>query len=648
MKLSRFAGRLRSKEPRGDFVLETMLSSIGEGIVVYDRELRYQIWSPFMERLTGLSTAHVMGKRALEVFPHLVNQGVDELLHRALGGESVESADRPFRDPSSGAEWWLAGRYAPLRNPAGEIVGVVALIRDISERKRAEQALADSEHELAIHNSVAEVFLTVADEEMYERVLNIVLQALDSKHGVFGYIDTEGSLVCPSMTREIFEQCAMAGKSIVFPKDSWGGIWGTSLTTKKAVLSNSPGKVPDGHIAIGRCIFVPIVDREELIGLLAVANRETDYSEGDRELMESVARRIGPILHARLARDSQESERLRAEEALRESERRYRAVVEQQTELVERFDEDGTVTFVNDAMCRFFGVSRRYLIGTKFSPLMSDDDREATERHLASLSLVNPVGVNEVPCVAPDGSKRWLSWTNQALYDDEGNFVEFQAVGRDITEQRKAADNLLRTLAEKDALLKEVHHRVKNNMAVISSMISLQGKDFTDPEIADGMAKIQGRIRAMALVHDQLYHSGDFQKIDLGEYAGRLTDALFQTHPERVGKVDLQTRIADVAMTIDMAIPCGLILNELVSNSLEHAFPNEKRGEIVVSLDLCEDGRFELGVTDNGVGSREDAGADQGSGFGLQLVELLAKQLGGEVEIRWDHGADIRVRFAQE
>ncbi len=101
-------------------------------------------------------------------------------------------------------------------------------------------------------------------------------------------------------------------------------------------------------------------------------------------------------------------------------------------------------------------------------------------------------------------------------------------------------------------------------------------------------------------------------------------------------------------MTIDVAIPCGLILNELISNSLEHAFPDGARGEIVVALNECEDGRCELAVTDNGVGSQLDAGVDRGGRFGLQLVELLAQQLGGELEIRWDDGADVRVRFLPE
>ncbi len=354
---------------------------------------------------------------------------------------------------------------------------------------------------------------------MYERVLDIVLEVLDSRHGVFGYIDPEGSLVCPSMTREIFEESRISDLSNVFPADSWGGLWGECLTTKRTMLSNSSGRLPDGRIEIARCVFVPIVDGDELIGLLAAANRDTDYVDSDRDLMESIARRIGPILHARLARDLREQERLKAEEALQ------------------------------------------------------------------------------------------------------------------------------RALGEKDALLREVHHRVKNNMAVILSMIGLQSEGVVDQATVDGMKKIQGRIRSMALAHDQAYRSEDFRRVDLGDYTRRLTDSIFQSHPGRVGKVDLRLQIADLAVTIDVAVPCGLILNELIGNALEHAFPDGGRGEVVVALEMNNDGRVELAVIDNGDGRRGDTGADRRGGIGLQLVELLAKQLGGDLEMRWEGGADVRVRF---
>jgi len=628
--------------------METIVASLGEGLVLCDRELRFRAWNPFMERLTGMPASEVIGHTVLEVFPHVTEDVPVALLRRALEGESGESEDTPFSVPTTGRSGWIVARFDPYRNADGEIVGAVGLIRDVSDRKRAERALAASRRELEIHTRIAEVFLTVEDEEIYERVLEVVLQAFDSPHGVFGFIDDEGNLVCPSMTPGISEQCRMDDTTIVFPQSAWAGIWGEALSTKRSVLSNEPGHVPEGHIAIRRCVFVPIVERAERIGLLAVANRDTDYTEEDRVQLEAIAGHIGPILHARLARDREENERLRIERALRASRMRYRAVVDQQTELVERFTEDGTITFVNDAVCRFFDVDRRSLIGTKFHPLMSDGDREATQRHLASLGPDNPVGVIEVECVARDGSKRWLSWASQALVDDDGNFVEFQSAGRDVTEQKQAEDDLRRALADKNELLKEVHHRVKNNMAVISSMISLQSVDVVSDETVHSLNKIRDRIRAMALIHDQMYRSEDYRNVDLGEYARRLTDSLLQAHADRAGSIVLQTRICDVAVNIDVAIPCAMILNELVTNSLEHGFQAGTRGEIVVTLDRLEDSRLELAVADNGVGFNEDSVFRGQKRMGLELVALLAKQLGGELETRWENGADVRVRFAFE
>jgi PAS domain S-box-containing protein len=647
-KLSEVTRRWKRGPAEADLALSTVLSSIGEGLVVYDRDLRFQMWNPFMERLTGLSAAEVLGREALEVFPDFADHEVIGHLSRALDGESVSSTDTRFQIPFSGREGWVVARYHPHRDTAGNIIGVISIVRDVSDRKRAEQALAASQRELSIHNRIAEVFLTVPDVEMYGTVLDLVLEALESRHGVFGYIDNEGSLVCPSMTRDIFEECQMSDKTIVFPRESWGGIWGRSLSTKTSILSNVPGEVPQGHIAIERCIFVPIVDREELIGLLAVANRSAEYVDSDRVFMESIARRIGPILHARLARDREEKDRLRAEEEVRASARRYRAVVDQQTELVERFKKDGTVTFANDAMCRFFGVTRQGLIGSKFLPLMNDEDRENMVKQLASLSPDCPIGVIEAPCVAPDGSKRWLSWTNRALFDADGDIVEYQAVGRDITEQKKAEDDLRMALADRDALLREIHHRVKNNMAVIMSMVSLQSNGLSDSASAEALAKVRGRIRAMALVHEQIYRSGDFHGVDLADYARSLIGALHDAHTRELGHVEIRRRIGKVAMPMDLAIPCGLILNELIGNSFEHAFSDGRRGEVEVVLDHCEDGQVELGVIDNGVGFDRGIGPDREAGFGLQLVGLLAQQLGGEVEIVSDDGADIRVRFSLE
>ena len=501
------------------------------------------------------------------------------------------------------------------------------------------------EWELAIHNRIAESFLTTPGDEMYAVVLDIVLEALDSRHGIFGHLDSAGDLVVPSLTREIFDECRVTDKSIVFPRSSWGGIWGEALLHGTSVLSNSQGTVPDGHIPIDRALFVPIIDGREVIGLLGVANRATDFSERDRTMLETIARHVGPILHARLERDEKELERSRVESELRDSERRYRAIVEQQTELVLRLTRDGTITFVNDALCTYSGMSREALIGESFRRFVSEKMADQTEWHLAKLTPAAPVGENEIEWQAPDGSVRYIAWINHALYDDGGSFIEYQAVGRDVTDRRRAEEELREALAEKEILLREIHHRVKNNMAVISSLLNLQSDGVADAVAIDVLRSMRDRIRTMALVHDQLYRSGDFANVDLAAYIGSVTDALYQAHSSRADNVAIRTEVADVTMEIDDAIPCGLILSELISNAFKHAFPGDRRGEILVVLEETPEGAIELVVKDDGVGSSTNDALRGRSGFGLEMVVLLVKQLGGAIEFSCREGMEAIVRF---
>lgn len=509
----------------------------------------------------------------------------------------------------------------------------------------AEPSPAEPEWELAIHNRIAETFLTVPGDEMYATVLEVVLEALDSQHGIFGYIDYKGDLVVPSLTRDIFDACQVTDKSIVFPRSSWGGIWGQALQGGQLVLSNEAGAVPEGHIPIDRALFAPIIYGRKVIGLLGVANRSNDYTKRDRIILETIARHVGPILHARLERDATVTERERVQSELSDSERRYQAVVEQQSELVARFTRDGTLTFVNQALCEYSGMSRGELIGEKFQRFLSEGMAAQTQRHLAALTPESPVGEQEIEWLAPDGGSRSIAWITHALYDDSGEFVEYQTVGRDVTDRHRAELELREALAQKEILLREVHHRVKNNMAVISSLLNLQAEGVTDPAAIEVLRSMRDRIRTMALVHDQLYRSGDFAKVDLGRYVTSVTDALSQAHSTRADQVMVRTEVADVTMEIDDAIPCGLILSELISNAFKHAFPGDRRGEILVSLQQAADGTVELVVKDDGVGSPAGDTIAARSGFGLEMVVLLVKQLGGSIVLSCRDGMEAIVHF---
>ncbi len=182
-------------------------------------------------------------------------------------------------------------------------------------QKRDKKALRQSQRELRIRNRIANIFLVVPDDEMYGEVLQVVLEAMKSEYGAFGYIDENKAIVFPSLTRDVWDKCRVSDKEIVFPREVWrGGFWGQSIIGKKTCCSNKPFRVPEGHVPILKMLTVPVVYQGEVIGQMAVANKPTDYDENDKELLESIVDHISPILRARFQRDKQKRGRKRAEE----------------------------------------------------------------------------------------------------------------------------------------------------------------------------------------------------------------------------------------------------------------------------------------------------------------------------------------------
>jgi signal transduction histidine kinase len=206
------------------------------------------------------------------------------------------------------------------------------LNKEVTERKRTEEALRMSERELSIRNRIAEIFLTTSDEETYGGVLEVVLEAMQSKYGTFAYINEKGERVVPSMTRGIWDECKIPGKTIVFPRETWGdNLWARCLIKKKAITSNGPFKVPEGHIPITRALALPIIHRDEAIGNFMVGNKVTDYDEKDKAFLGTIADHIAPVLNARLQRDRQQKERKEAQQALQEAHNNLERRVEERT-----------------------------------------------------------------------------------------------------------------------------------------------------------------------------------------------------------------------------------------------------------------------------------------------------------------------------
>ena len=239
------------------------------------------------------------------------------------------------------------------------------------------------------------------------------------------------------------------------------------------------------------------------------------------------------------------------------------------------------------------------------------------------------------------GNKKWVQAICKPITVD-GKTVKLTGTFQEITERKQAEDQIKASLKEKEALLSEIHHRVKNNMQVIVSLLKLQADKIEDKKYGDMLQESQNRILSMALVHKQLYQSKDFANIDFGEYVKSFVNTLFVSYEIDTNKVKLNVETKDVSFDLENAIPCGLIINELVSNSLKHAFPNQEEGNISIALQSVNEYDLELTVSDDGVGIPEDLDIEQTDTMGLHLVKVIAEQqLEGKMELNRTKGTQF-------
>lgn len=236
------------------------------------------------------------------------------------------------------------------------------------------------------------------------------------------------------------------------------------------------------------------------------------------------------------------------------------------------------------------------------------------------------------------------------ILDDHGRFLGRLSVFEDVTRQKQASQRLSASLNQKEVLLREVYHRVKNNLQVISSLLNLQSVSINDPEMLGLLRETQDRVRSMALVHEKLYRADDLAKIDFADYARQLVAMLARSYRPEGSGVSLRFALQKVSLNLDTSIPCGLILNELVSNAFKYAFtgpPGGEPPEIKVELRVGEPGTFVLAVADNGVGLPAEIDVLHTDSLGLQVVSMLAEQLSGTIEVDRTRGTSFKLTFRE-
>jgi PAS domain S-box-containing protein len=310
-------------------------------------------------------------------------------------------------------------------------------------------------------------------------------------------------------------------------------------------------------------------------------------------------------------------------------------------------DCEGRIVLVNRLTEGMFGYGRRELLGQTVEVLVPDRfrrehvrEREGYSRH----PRTRPMGAGqELWGRRKDGSEFPVEISLSPLNTGHGAFIT--SIIRDITERRKTEERIKASLREKEVLLKEIHHRVKNNLQVTSSLLKLQSGYIQDKQARELFGESQNRIRSMALVHEKLYRSTDLSRVNFAEYIESLAGLLFRSYGVDASRIRLTLEGAPAQLTIEAAVPCGLIVNELLSNCLKHAFPDKRAGEIRVRIREAEDGCLALSIADNGVGLPPGLDIGKSDTLGLQLVRTLTRQLDGKLELRGNGWTEFILRF---
>lgn len=372
-----------------------------------------------------------------------------------------------------------------------------------------------------------------------------------------------------------------------------------------------------------------------------LSNENYNITLGESEYTE-----INSLLHAF---ETMSAAIRRRQADLSRTSEQYKMLIEHAGSIIMRWNTDLKYTFLNSYALELFEYSEDELIGAcligtthretddsgKNIRLMLEDIFEHPEQYRS----------NENEIITKSGKQVWIQWSNKPIYGGDGKIREMLSIGTDRSEYKAAEEKISGSLKEKEILLKEIHHRVKNNMQIISSLLSLQTGKMFDPRDIRLLQTSQNRVHSMSLIHEQLYESENLAEIDFRQYINELVSYISDTYLTQENDIVLKTAVEDIFLGIDTAIPLALIVNELISNAVKYAFPERKRGGRV-DISLQKKDNYVLTVRDNGIGLPAEFDSSVPDSLGYQLITALIDQLQGKMEIESDSGTVVTITFA--
>ena len=542
----------------------------------------------------------------------------------AVTGQPVRNKLVAVKSPAHATRKWMKISAEPILKPNGRMDAVICTYHDVTESKQAEEAR---------HQRV-EAALRLSEQEfcsLAEAMPQIVWATLPDGGNIYfnhQWVDYTGMTM---------EESYGPGWNKPFHPDDQQRAWDA---WQRATQHNEPYSIEcrlrraDGAYRWWLIRGSPM--RGENGEILKWFGTCTDIEEMKRA--EAVLQEAKDHLEQRVAERTA---------ALSASEQRYRMLFDSMQEgfYVGQtiFDDAGkpcdyAYLGANPAFERLMGLPHDQIVGHTARELVPD----LKTAWVDTFSRVQLTGEPARYDTYSDYFKKHFEAF--AFRPDQGQFA---VLVTDITDRMRGEAALQASLREKEVLLKEIHHRVKNNMQVISSLVNLQADTLDDPALRTAFNGLRDQVRSMALVHEKLYQAENLASVDFAEYARSLLNYLWRAYGDSTAAVRLKLDLQPVALSVQTAVPCGLLLNELVTNALKYAFRDRAGGEITVAMQVQADQSLCLRVSDNGVGFPPDLDWRRTRSLGLQLVQMLTAQLGGTVDLRQDGGTEFRITIMQ-
>jgi PAS domain S-box-containing protein len=569
-------------------------------------EGKYQYVNPAAEKITGYALEEFYNSNRLLL--NLIHPDYKDYYNKTWK-QLLDGIIPPTYEykiyTKSGKEKWLNQRNTLIKDHEGNPTAIEGIVTDITEYKNAEEALKKREIEFHKENRKLLRALRVAEIGIWENDLETNnLHWTEEMYKILGFKSGE-----PVNLEEVVK---------IFPPEELERF---QKAVNAAISDNFPYSLdykiikPDGMVR-------HIHDEGQVL----------------RDINGKAKTMLGTtqdVTHSKLI-----------EKSLEDSEYKFRNLVETSPDMIWEIDNNGNFKYISSQSEPILGYKPEEIIGRSiFSFITPEEVQDVKKIFKVHIKEFNKINTLEIQAFCQDGKEITLEIRSVKASDSKNNINGFQGIARDITEKTMSTNMLKTSIKEKNILLQEIHHRVKNNMQIISSLLNLQINYLDDKQAVDLLKESQNRVRSMAIIHEKLYQSNDFTRINLAEYIKSLVTGLFYSYSIK-NRIKSIINVDDVELNIETSVPCGLILNELVSNSLKHGFPPGNSGEIHITIRNIGD-KYEMLVSDNGIGFPKNIDYKKTDSLGLQLVNNLVKQIDGEIELNNLDGTEFKIIFPE-